>query len=358
MNLPQPDFHHLFRLSDDTGILEHALMCVPRREHGYCVDDVARALIVICREKSVSPNMTDLAGRYLAFLKNAMRVDGKFHNRFSYQREWLDDIGSDDCQGRALWALGTAATMAPTQELRDIAHRMFDEASTEFSSPYLRSNAFAALGAAKILEFYPKHKQAAELLESTVHNIINCLEPISERWLWPETRLAYDNARIPQALIAAGRIFEEPSTLSKGLLLLDWLVDIEWHKTHFSFTPVSGRGVDDLKPKFDQQPVEAAATTEACAESYLVTKNVIWAQRAITAANWFLGANDIGVSLYNRNTGGCFDGLHEDRVNLNQGAESTISCISAFQRGREVLQLRSMYQEKEDRNQLKTNFLN
>ena len=252
MNLPQPNFQHLFRLSDDTGILEHALLCVPRHEHGYCVDDVARALIVICREKSVSPNMTDLARRCLAFLNHAMRVDNKFHNRLSYQREWLDDIGSDDCQGRALWALGTAATMAPTQELRDIARRMFDEASTEFSSPYLRSNAFAALGAAKFLEFYSKHKQAAELLKSTSHNIINCIEPISVRWLWPETLLTYDNARIPQALIAAGKLLEEPSTLSMGLHLLDWLIDIEWHKTHFSFTPVDGRGVDDSKPKFDQ----------------------------------------------------------------------------------------------------------
>ncbi len=356
MKLPQPNFQHLFRLSDDTGILEHALLCVPRLEHGYCVDDVARALIVVCREKSVSPDMIDLAGRYLAFLKYAMRVDGKFHNRLSYQREWLDDIGSDDCQGRALWALGTAATMAPTQELRDIAYHMFDEASTEFSSPHLRSNAFAALGATKFLEFYSKHKQAAELLESATHKIISCIKPISKHWLWPETRLTYDNARIPQALIAAGKILEKPSTLSKGLLLLDWLVGIEWRRTHFSFTPVDGRGVDDSKPKFDQQPVEAAATTEACAESYLVTKNIIWAQRAITAANWFLGANDIGVSLYNRKTGGCFDGLHEDRVNRNQGAESTISCICAFQRGRDVLQLRSMYQEKEDEQQLKTNF--
>lgn len=356
MNLPSPNFQHLIKLSDHTGILEHALLCAPRLEHGYCVDDVARTLIVICREKSVSHKLIDLARRCLAFLNHAMRIDGKFHNRLSYQREWLDEIGSDDCQGRALWALGTAATMAHTQEQRDIAHRLFDKASTEFSSPYLRSNAFAALGAAKILEFNSNHKQAFELLESTTNNIFNCFEPTSECWLWPETRLTYDNARIPQALIAAGKILDEPSTLSMGLLMLDWLVDMEWHQTHFSFTPVVGRGADDSKPKFDQQPVEAAAMADACADSYFETNNIVWAQRAITATNWFLGANDAGVSLYNRKTGGCFDGLHEDRVNQNQGAESTISCISAFQRGREVLRLRSMHQKKEDGYQLKTNF--
>lgn len=328
MTLPRASFEHLRRLSDDTGVIEHAWHAVARRECGYNVDDVARALIVVCRETSPAADLVTLAERCLAFLYHARRADGRFHNRFSYGREWVDEAGFDDCLGRALWALGIAAFDGPNAAIRRGARRLFEvSAGLDFDAP--RTNAFAILGAAHVLGRTPADATARALLRRCASRLP--APSADPSWPWYEVRLSYDNARLPQALLLAGRLLEDPALEAESLAQLEWLVDIERSESHFSFTPTGGWGAGEPRPGFDQQPVEAAAMVDACVTAFELTAESIWSERACAAAAWFVGKNDIGVSLHDPETGGCQDGLEHDGVNRNQGAESTIACISALQ---------------------------
>lgn len=326
MNIPEPSFAHLFRLSDDTGILEHAWYALARRECGYTTDDVARALIVICHVPLPTPGLIELAGIYLTFLRDACN-NGRYHNRFSYDRQWLDEAGSDDCRGRALWALGTTIRHAPTRWLRLAASKLFEE-SCKLDSTHSRPNAYAILGCAEILAADPEHRLARTLLERCAAALPLPAEPA---WPWPEPRLTYDNARLPQAMLLAGEHLATPRLESHGLRLLKWLVHIETSGDHFSFAGTRGRGPADTSPAFDQQPIEALAMADACGCAWEKTQDTIWLQRAQRAVLWFTGENDIGVSLYDGDTGGCRDGLTATGANQNQGAESTLAAIAAFQ---------------------------
>lgn len=327
MKLPAPSFEHLERLSDDTGIIEHAWYELPRRGSGYNVDDNARALIAICRQPEPAPRLVELATRYLAFLYHARRPDGRYHNCLSYERTWADDIGSDDCHGRALWALGTAVNTGPNQVIRRAALRLF-EASVDLTTPFPRANAFAVIGAAEVLLRHPDHAPARRLLHRCGARFPL---PAPGRWPWPEARLAYDNARIAQALMLRDKFSGEPPRQTLGLGLLDWLVGQESNCGRLSLTPVGGWAPGEPRPGFDQQPIEAAALADACATAFELTGDRIWAERVTTAARWFLGANDAGVSLFDPQTGGCRDGLAPDGANENQGAESTLACITTLQ---------------------------
>jgi hypothetical protein len=315
-------------LSDDTGVIEHAWHEVPRRQCGYNVDDAARALIVVCRETQPTARLVALAERCLAFLYHARRSDGRLHNELSYAREWIDDVGSDDCHGRALWALGIAALDGPSAAIRRGARRLF-EVTAGLDSEAPRSNAFAILGAAHVLGRAPADRTARAVLRRCASRLpVPCDDPA---WPWYEARLSYDNARLPQARMLAGRLLEAPALEAEGLARLEWLVDVERNAGHFSFTPVGGWRAGETRPAFDQQPVEAAAMVDACVTALELTAETIWTERAREAAAWFVGKNDIGVSLYDPETGGCRDGLECDDVNRNQGAESTLACISALQ---------------------------
>ena len=326
--LPRPRFDHLRRMTDHRGLWEHARFTTPRTEHGYCTDDNARALIVISRQPDPSPSLVELAGVYLAFLQQAQLAKGGFHNRRDADGSWLDEVGSDDSQGRALWALGTVASRGPAPWMRGIGLQMFGEGGS-FDSVFPRSNAFGVLGAAEVLKASPGHTQALDILDQCIRRIAPARD--DDRWPWPESRLAYDNARIPQAFMAAGAHLGDGKLADSGLRLLQWLAVMETRDGHFSFTPVGGWALGEARPGFDQQPIEAAAMAESCGLAWSLTGDDRWKERVESAAHWFVGDNDLGRVLYDVQTGGCRDGLTRTGRNENQGAESTLAALAALQ---------------------------
>ncbi|MBW8802664.1 MAG: glycosyltransferase [Catenulisporales bacterium] len=329
--IADPCFAHLRRLSDDTGLFEHARGAVPRREHGYCLDDVARGLLVVCREPEPEPDLVALAETYLAFTAHAQSPGGAFHNRLGYDRRWHDEPGVGDWWGRALWGLGTAAARGPAPWIRDSARAMF-EAGARLRSPWVRSTAFAALGAAEILAADPGCGAARNLLTDAAELI--GAPSGNPAWPWPEERLGYANAALAEVRIAAGHLLGDDSVLADGLTLLGWLLEQETVRGHLSPTPAGGRGQDQKAPGFDQQPIEAAAMADACARAFAVTGDTRWSAGVALAAGWFLGENDSGTALADERTGGCCDGLERRGRNENQGAESTLALISVLQHRR------------------------
>lgn len=326
-SLPAPRFDHLTHITHDLGVWEHAEFTTPRVAHGFCTDDNARALIVVSRDDSSSRTLDDLAATYLNFVLEARTEVGTFHNRRGHDGAWLDDVGSDDSQGRALWALGVAAHRGRQPWMRDAALAAFD-ASTSFASPHLRANAFAALGAAEVLASDPGHPGADALLRRCAAPIVTAAQ---SRAPWLEPRLTYDNARMPEALLAAGATLRDARMIRIGLRLLTWLVEAETNGDHFSFAPHGGWTIGEERPEFDQQPVEAAAMADACHRAWLVTGDAAWQARGIRAAQWLVGRNDTRGVLYDQATGGTRDGLMQGGVNANQGAESTLAGLAALQ---------------------------
>jgi glycosyltransferase involved in cell wall biosynthesis len=315
VRLPQPRFDHLLSLSDGSGVFEHAKLTVPRREHGSCTDDVARALVAVMREPERCPELERLAETCLSFLERAQLPDGRFRNRRSPD--------SDDATGRALWAAGTAAAAATTPAQRERARRLLD-CGAGFRSQWPRANAYATLGAV----------EAGELPRAAARGLGSIRA--DPAWPWPEPRLTYANAVLAEARIAAGVAFADERLLSVGLELLAWLVDVETRGEHFSFTPAGGWAPGEPRPDFDQQPIEAGAMADACARAFDATGDTVWAELTLLAAEWFLGRNDVGVLLLDSETGGSRDGLERDGVNENEGAESTIALITALQQARRV----------------------
>ncbi len=327
--LPTPEFTHLRRLTDRIGLWEHARILEPRVEHGFCTDDNARALLVVSSQTSPPADLADLAAVYLRFVLDARTDDGHFHNRRSADGTWIDEVGSDDSQGRAWWGLGTVARTGPAAWMRQAAADAFATCNS-FDSVHLRANAYAALGAVEMLLADPSHTAAADLLERTARTIADAARA---RVPWPETRLTYDNARLPEALLAAGAVLGDRRMIATGIRLLEWLVRVETNSYHFSFTPTGGWVPGEERPAFDQQPIEAAAMAQACYRAWSVTGDSAWRARAIDAAQWFMGNNDTGMVLYDRDTGATCDGLEERSVNENRGAESTLAGIAALQTG-------------------------
>jgi len=330
--IPAPRFDHLLRLADERGIFEHAKLTVPRPEHGYCTDDVARALVVALREPGRTEALERLVETCLSFLERAQLPDGRFHNRLSVEDEWLDEAGPDDATGRALWAAATAAVRASRPAQRRRARALF-EAGVGFRSRWPRANAYAVLGAAEVLAA-EEDEAAAALLERAAAGLGEASD--DPCWPWPEPRLTYANALLAEARIAAGAALDDERLLDEGLALLEWLVDVETEGERFSFTPAGGWAAGEPRPAFDQQPIEAGAMADACARAFDVTGDPVWASRTVRAAAWFLGLNDVGVPLLDRETGGCRDGLEPDGVNLNEGAESTLALLGALQQARRV----------------------
>ncbi len=324
----QPAWRHILAMSDGIGIFEHAKYAVPRREEGYCTDDVSRLLIAIVREPSTGRELNELARTCFRFLVDAQGVSGRVRNRRSADGRWHGRRGVEDCWGRSVWAFGTAAHLADDEWMRASAATYFGHAVQQ-RSPHRRAMAFAALGAAEMLAVDPRHSRARQLLADTVI-AIGPVNP-DPAWPWPESRLSYANAAVAEALIVAGHWLQRDDVMADGLMLLRWLLELQTHEGDLSPVPVAGAGPDTVFPGFDQQPIEVAALADACARAHLLTGDVAWRRGIDLAIGWFAGANDLGVMMSDPITGGGFDGLTPDGPNLNQGAESTVALLSTLQ---------------------------
>jgi len=339
--LPMLNSQHMLRLTDDTGILQHAIFSVPNPGEGYTTDDNSRALIVSTLLEASTPDegaqfSHDLSHRYLAFLWLAFNTDtGRFRNFLGYDRRWLEEVGSDDSHGRALWSLGTVLGASRDAGLRGAAGRLFEAAvpaTLSFTSP--RAWAFCILGMQAYLDWFPGDRA----IQGTRNTLANKLLDIYERshsgtWHWFEKSLSYSNARLSQALILAGWRSNNQRMIEAGMDSLKWLVAEQHRDDKEIFVPIGSNGFfieGSEKARFDQQPVEACATVSACLEVYRLTEEGIWFEEAQRVFRWFLGKNDLQVPLYDATTGGCRDGLHPDRINENQGAESTLSFLMAL----------------------------
>ncbi len=347
--LPGLKLNHLATLTDDTGMLQHAIFTIPNYSEGYTTDDNARALILTVlleqREKeelgktgATVPDLVapDLSFRYLAFLEHAFNpVKGRFRNFLGYDRRWSEAEGSEDSHGRALWGLGTVLGRSDNQGLRCAAGRLFEfslPAALEFSSP--RAWAYTLLGIQEYLDSYPGDRDAQQVRSALSRRLLEMYESIRKPdWKWFENILAYGNARLPQAMLLVGSACSDDRMVSAGLEALDWLLKTQHCEINGHFVPIGSQGFyrqGDEKARFDQQPLEAAGAVSACLQAYRVTGDSRWRMQAWSAFNWFLGDNDLQLPLYDSATGGCRDGLHPDRANENQGAESTLSFLMAL----------------------------
>ena len=338
--LPTINLDHLNRMTDETGLLEHAVFSVPNYPEGYSTDDNARALIVAMLldqlKLGATRNVADLASRYLAFLWMAFDpATQRFRNSLSYDRQWHEAVGSEDSHGRALWSLGTVLARSRDLGLRGAAGRLFELAVLavlEFSSP--RAWAFALLGLEEYLDRFPGDRAALSAADALANRLFNSYrDNQSDGWHWFEEVLAYSNARLPQALLRSGVRSANKEMLAASLEALEWLAKIQRCEVKGHFVPIGSQGFysnKTSKARFDQQPIEASAAVSACLQAHRATGKSSWRQSAWSAFNWFLGENDLQIALYDPTTGGCRDGLHPDRVNENQGAESTLSFLMAL----------------------------
>lgn len=325
---PPPNFDHLLRLTDGRGTFEHACFAEPRPEHGYCTDDMARVLVVTTRERDAEGVVKGLAGVAMRFLGDAGAFHGGCRNRMDRSGNWTDEPTTQDHWGRCIWGLGTAAAHSGVGIVRKLAVIQFERAAVERStSP--RAMAFAALGAAEMLSVDAEHPAARKLIADFAGSLP--APGVDDSWPWPETRLAYANAVLAEAMIAAGVALDDTALRQRGLDLLTWLLDYETTDGHLSPAPVGGRGPDDDRPAFDQQPIEVATLADACARAASVDPSAIWSDGVAMAAAWFMGDNDTGQVMWDPETGGGYDGLLADGVNQNQGAESTLAVISTLQ---------------------------
>ena len=334
--LPQINLKHLCLMTDDTGVLQHAKFTVPNRTHGYCVDDNARALIVATRTHDLNRNdasIADLPATYLSFLDDAFNPDtGRFRNFMSYERKWLEEVGSEDSHGRAVWALGVMAGWGHRSGQVAVATKLFNNALPALETfGDSRAIAFPILGIQAYLRRNDDDQQVRGLLQTLGDRLRNRFTQYATKdWNWHEDLLTYDNARLPQALMACGRVIQNDDMVSLGIGVLEWLRDVQLDPSGGWFAPVGNQGwfpKPGFKAQYDQQPLEAAAMIGACIEAYECTRGEEWIQLATTCFDWYLGKNDRQSKLYDHASGGCRDGLQQDGVNENQGAESTLSYI-------------------------------
>jgi hypothetical protein len=328
-----PPFRHLQRLTDTVGVIERVDGVIPQHGYGYRVDDVARGLLVVCREPSPSAEIVTLGRRYLYFLAQAQAADGKFRAHLGGDRRWHGLPEARDAWGRALWALGTAAARGPTADIREQALAMFD-VSAAVGSPYPHSMAFAALGAAEVIERWPGHAGALALLAMT-ETVIG--EPGADaEWRWPAPRLSYANGAIAEAVIVAGQKLGRDQLLHNGLRMLSWLLEGETRNGHLSVVPAGGWQRGEERPGYDQQPSQVAALADACTRAAAATGDSTWLTGVEMSVTWLLGDNDAGIPMLDERTGGCSDALGRTRRSRNQGAESTLAMISVLQQGRHL----------------------
>lgn len=338
---PELNLDHLYQMTDPTGILQHASFTAPNLAEGYCTDDNARALIlaVLLGQLEESPQrVRALAATYAAFLEHAFDPKtARFHNFLSIDRRWLDEQGSEDCHGRAIWALGTAVGRSPHGSARAMAEKLFAQALpavADFTSP--RAWAFSLIGIHEYLGrpngdwLAPLHQLAQDVRADLTARLMAIFDKVAAPgWIWFEEGLTYDNAKLAHALIVSGRATGQKSAYERGIRALRWLVGVQTSQNG-QLRPIGSNGFykrNGARAHFDQQPIEAQTTVSACLEAYRATADPWWHAQAQRAFDWFLGGNDLGLELCARQTGGCRDGLHADRSNENQGAESTLAFL-------------------------------
>lgn len=328
------DLRHLFRMTDGVGMFQHAIYSIPDRHHGYCVDDNARALVaaLMAYDLQRQEQVLEYADVYLSFLYHGFnQARQRFRNFMSYDRRWLEEQGSEDVHGRALWALGMAAALAPNEAILSFSTRLFHAALS--SAPGLtaaRAWAFSLVGIHAYLQRFGGDTFARRIRAQLAERLHDQFKRnAAADWPWCEDIVTYDNAKLPHALILAGQWVPHQEMLEQGLRSLSWLVELQLAPSGV----VSVIGNDGWyrrggpRARFDQQPIEAMALVEACAEAYSCTQDEMWRDRAQRFLEWFIGANDTQSVLYDYHTGGCRDGLHSDGPNLNEGAESTLAWL-------------------------------
>ena len=331
---PEMRIGHLLSMCDDTGLYQHAAHSVPDRSHGYCVDDNARSLLLACALNNPGEQRLPetLTARLAAFVQHAWNPDTRrFRNFMSFDRSWLEDIGSEDSHGRTLWALGECARSDASQSRRRWAASLFAEAlltAESFRSP--RAWAFTLLGLDAYCTSVTEDSPAQRLRHLLAERLISIMSMVATKeWVWFEEGLAYDNARLPQALIVTGISTGAPAYVEAGLRSLRWLMTLQTTPAGF-FRPIGTEGFGDkrkLPRAFDQQPLEATAAISACLAAWRADGDVEWRSEAARAFAWFLGSNDLALPLVDLETGSCCDGLHPDRPNENRGGESVISYL-------------------------------
>ena len=336
-DLPVWRLDHLARLTDSTGLFQHAIYTIPNYAEGYCTDDNARALIltVLLEELGLEQAFTEKGARYAAFLHHALDPGlGRFRNFMGYDRQWLEDVGSDDSHGRAIWALGMCVGRSKRRDYQFWAAQMFEMALppvAEMTSP--RCWCFALLGIHEYCKRLSGDRRASQMRETLMTRLVDMYDHHADQdWPWFENSLSYDNARLSHALIVSGKAGGNDRAIEMGFESLRWLFKIQT-APQGHFRPVGSNGFytrGGQIAQFDQQPLEAAAMVSACLAAYRATEDHGWLRDARTAFEWFLGRNDLGQPLYDAASGGCRDGLHADRTNQNQGAESTLSFLLAL----------------------------
>ena len=334
--LPILKLDHLLRMTDDTGILQHATFVVPNYQQGYSIDDNARALIVTTYLEALGNKAAlKLSTRYLSFIWYAFNLtNGRFRNFMDYQHHWLEDSGSDDCHGRTLWALGTVLGRSNMPARQSMAGWVFEQALPAIlntTSP--RAWSFAIIGIQEYLQRFAGDTRAGQARDDLSERLLRLYQNCrSDQWHWFEERVTYCNAALPHALLLCGQAMANTPMIDAGLESLSWLADLQRANAGY-FVPIGSNGFypqGGEQNRFDQQPVEAQATVSACLEAYKITVDKRWRKEAHRAFDWFLGRNDLNLPLYDATTGGCRDGLHPDRANQNQGAESTLAFLQAM----------------------------
>ncbi len=333
--LPEIKLDHLKALTDDTGIMQHAAYTIPDRRHGYCTDDNARALLTAAMGQKYLPvngwGLDLLGGRYLGFLMYAYNEkNGRFRNFMTYSRQWAEIVGSEDSHGRALWSLGKAVSFLADPGHLDASTSLFKkalDASEAFRSP--RAIAFSLVGMNAYLEKFSGDSNVRRIREELAERLFRQFQNnATDNWPWPEDSLNYANGKLPHALVLSGLRTNRKDMLDMGLAALGWLLAIQTENRHFA--PIGSNGWHEKngpRARFDQQPVEANAMIEACVEAFNATRDKFWFDSAVMCFNWFLGHNDLNISLYDPKTGGCRDGLSANGVNRNEGAESTLAWL-------------------------------
>ncbi|MCK5113952.1 MAG: glycosyltransferase family 4 protein [Phycisphaerae bacterium] len=333
-DLSEIDLRHLYIMTDDTGMFQHAQYTTPDRSHGYCTDDNTRALIAtgMLWDLEHDESMIPLMQKYLGFLSYAFNEEtGRFKNFMDYSRNWLEEMGSEDSHGRALWGLGSAVALCPHESMIVLATKLFQAglAVTEsFTSP--RAWAFTLCGIQQYLQRFGGDSEVRRYRATLSEKLFNLFEKnMTDDWPWCENILSYANAKLPHVLLMCGKWMQRNDMIDLGKRALSWLIAIQTSEGGY-FSPVGSNGwypKGGKKAQFDQQPIEAHAMVEACIEAYHVTREKYWLDHAQKAFYWFLGENDLQIPLYDFTTGGCRDGLHHDSVNENQGAESILACL-------------------------------
>jgi glycosyltransferase involved in cell wall biosynthesis len=339
ISLPVLNLNHLQEMTDGTGMLQHAIYTVPNRNEGYCTDDNARALIVsvLLEEIGGEPEKVadELSSRYLAFLWQAYNKEaGRFRNFMSYDRRWLEEIGSEDSHARGLWALGVVLGHSKNEGLRGPAGQLFEMAlPTVLNFTHARPWVYALKAISEYLKPFDGDRAARTIGEQLAERLMDLYRNhSSDDWVWFDNELTYSNANLPHALLLSGQWLQRNDMLDTGLKTLEWLVNIQCSQEgHFS--PIGSNGFyprGQERARYDQQPIEAQSTISACLEAYRLTKNIQWRKEAERAFEWFLGRNELHISLYDPTSGGCRDGLRSDRANQNQGAESTLVFLNSL----------------------------